>query len=117
MQDVRINGRFYNNVYGGGVPASIFRGTMRAALEGVEVRGFERPERLRSREDVRVPVVAGLSIDEAERQLISAGLSVSDGGRVSGTRYRRGTAAYTVPRAGRRVDFGDTVTLYEGSRR
>jgi membrane peptidoglycan carboxypeptidase len=117
MQDVRINGRFYNNVYGGGVPASIFRGTMRAAHEGLEVRSFERPERLRSRDDVRVPVVAGLPLDEAERTLIQAGLSVADGGRVSGSRYGRGTAAYTVPRAGRRVDFGDTVTLYEGARR
>ena len=44
-------------------------------------------------------------------------VSVGDGGRVSGSRYSRGTAAYTVPRAGRRVDIGDTVTLYEGSRR
>ena len=117
MQDVRINGRYYSNVYGGGVPAAIFRGTMRSALEGVEEVGFERPERLSSREDVRVPVVAGLPLDEAERALIQAGLSVGDGGRVSGSRYSRGTAAYTVPRAGRRVDIGDTVTLYEGGRR
>jgi membrane peptidoglycan carboxypeptidase len=118
MQDVRINGRFYDNVYGGGVPASIFRGTMRSALEGVEVRSFERPQRLmNSREKVRVPVVAGLPLDEAERVLIQAGLSVSDGGRVSGTRYSGGTAAYTAPRAGRRVNFGRTVTLYEGARR
>jgi membrane peptidoglycan carboxypeptidase len=117
MKDVRINGRFYDNVYGGGVPASIFRDTMRAALEGVEEVGFERPGRLETREDVRVPVVAGLPLGEAERVLIEAGLSVGDGGRVSGSRYSRGTAAYTVPRAGRRVDIGDTVTLYEGSRR
>ena len=117
MQDVRIDGEFYDNVYGGGVPAAIFRDTMRPAHEGLEERGFERPERLESREDVRVPVVAGLSLEQAEATLIRAGLSVSDGGRVSGSRYRRGSAAYTVPRAGRRVDFGDTVTLYEGSRR
>ena len=118
MQDVRINGRYYSNVYGGGVPATIFRDTMRSSLEGVEERSFERAERLPStRERFRVPVVAGLPLEQAERVLIQAGLSVSDGGRVSGTRYSRGTAASTSPRAGRRVDVGDTVTLYEGSRR
>ena len=117
MQDVRINGQFYSNVYGGGVPAAIFRGTMRSGLDGVEEVGFERPERLSSREDVRVPAVAGLPLDEAERVLIQAGLSVRDGGRVSGSRSARGTAAYTVPRSGRRVDIGDSVTLYEGGRR
>ncbi len=118
MQDVRINGRFYNQVYGGTLPAAIFRDTMRPAHEGVEVRSFERRQRLsNSREDVRVPVVAGLPLDEAERVLIQAGLSVSDGGRVSGSGYSRGTAAYTVPRAGRRVDLGRTVTLFEGARR
>jgi len=118
MQNVRINGRYYRNVYGGGVPAAVFRDTMRSALDGVEVRRFERPERLRNRRgDVEVPAVAGLSLEEAERVLIRAGLSVRDGGRVSGSRYSRGTAAYTVPRAGREVDFGDSVTLYEGGRR
>ena len=64
-----------------------------------------------------MPVVAGLPLDEAERVLVEAGLSVDDGGRASGSRYSRGTAAGTAPRAGRRVDFGDTVTLYEGGRR
>ena len=118
MVDVRINGRFYNQVYGGTIPATIFRDTMRSALEGVEERSFERAPSLRDRRaDVRVPSVAGLGIEEAERVLIQAGLSVADGGRVSGTRSYRGTAAYTVPRAGRQVDVGDTVTLYEGSRR
>ena len=116
MQDVRINGRSYSNVYGGGVPAAVFRDTMRSAHEDLEVRGFERPARLATRGDVRVPVVAGLSLDEAERRLIQAGLSVRDGGR-SGSRYARGTASSTSPRAGRRVDIGDTVTLFEGSRR
>ncbi len=118
MKGVRINDRYYRNVYGGGVPATIFRETMRSAHEGLEERDFERPGRLpNTREDVRVPAVAGMSLDEAEQVLIEAGLSVSDGGRVSGSRYSRGTAAYTVPRAGRRVDVGDTVTLYEGGRR
>ena len=118
LKNVRINGRYYSNVYGGGVPATIFRDTMRSALEGVEERSFERPGPLpSSRERFRVPVVAGLPLAEAERVLIRAGLSVSDGGRVSGTRYARGTAASTSPRAGRRVDVGDTVVLYEGSRR
>ena len=117
MKQVRINGRFYSQVYGGTLPAAIFRDTMRRAHEGLEVTSFARAERLRgSRGEVQVPNVSGMSLTRAERVLIGAGLSVADGGRVSGTGVSRGRAAYTRPRAGRQVDVGDTVTLYEGRR-
>ena len=117
MKQVRINGNYYSQVYGGTVPAAIFRSTMRTALEGVEEKGFERPERLNRTREVEVPDVSGLSLERAERVLVEAGLSVVDGGRVSGTGISRGRAAGTRPRAGREVDLGDPVTLYEGSSR
>ena len=118
MVAVRINGRYYSQVYGGTLPAAIFSDTMRSALEGVEEKSFVEPTGLSTGDsELRVPNVAGLSIERAERVLIEAGLSVVDGGRVSGARVDRGSAAYTRPRAGRRVDVGDTVTLYESSGR
>jgi membrane peptidoglycan carboxypeptidase len=118
MKSVRINGNFYDQVYGGTVPAAVFRSTMRSALEGVEEVGFAQPDRLSSsRSEVQVPDVTGLPLEEAEAVLVAAGLSVRDGGRVSGTGISRGNAAYTRPRAGREVDRGDRVTLFEGNDR
>ena len=118
MKQVRINGNYYSAVYGGTVPAAIFRSTMQSALEGVEERSFAWPAPLdRRRGEVAVPDVRGLSMEEAERVLVQAGLSVRDGGRVSGSGVRRGNAAWTRPRAGREVDRGDRVTLYESAGR
>ena len=92
-------GSYYPQVYGGGVPAAIFRGTMRPALRGRRGARLRAPGAARrSREDV---AGAGRRRAVARRRpsgcSSEAGLSVRDGGRVSGTRYRRGTAAYTVP--------------------
>jgi membrane peptidoglycan carboxypeptidase len=118
MRRVVINGQYYKQVYGGTIPARIFADTMRPVLEHVEVARFERPDAgaIATREVV-VPDVAGLPMDDAEAALISAGFTVNDGGRVSGEPVRRGAAAYTVPRAGRELDFGSSVTLYESNGR
>ena len=118
MRRVVINGQYYPQVYGGTVPARVFSDTMRPVLENVEVAEFEQPDSGAIAErEVVVPDVAGLPIDDAEAALISAGFSVNDGGRVSGEPVRRGSAAYTVPRAGRELDFGSSVTLYESNGR
>ena len=118
MKQVRINGNYYRQVYGGTVPAAVFRGTMRAALEGVEEKSFERPERFSDdRGQVEVPDVRGLRLEQAEQVLVETGLQVRDGGRVSGTGVDEGSAARTRPRAGRQVDVGDSVTLFESNGR
>ena len=118
MRRVVVNGRYYPQVYGGTIPARIFADTMRPVLENVEVIGFERPQRgAISRREVTVPEVAGMRMEQAERVLVSAGFAVVDGGRVSGEPVRRGRAAGTSPRAGRELDFGSTVTLFESTGR
>ena len=119
MKSTTINGQWYRQVYGGTVPARIFADTMRAALEGVEVKDFAQPDyaALPQRDRVQVPNVAGLDLEVAERALVEAGLSVVDGGRVYGSGVARGSAAWTRPRAGRLVPFGATVTLYESNGR
>ncbi len=118
MRRVTINGRYYPQVYGGTIPARIWQQTMRRALEGVPEVDFERPDRSATDgQDREVPDVSGLPLDVAEQTLTDAGFTVRDGGRVSAYPIRRGQAAYTVPRAGREIAFGASVTLYESNGR
>ena len=118
MRRVTIGGQYYRQVYGGTIPAPIFGATMRQALEGQPYGRFERPDRsaIATRE-VAVPDVRGLPTDDAEAVLIQAGFTVRDGGRVSAAPVDRGDAAYTSPRAGRTLDYGSRVTLYESNGR
>ena len=118
MVGVRINGQYYRQVYGGTVPARIFSKAMQGALDGVEEVPFAQPGQLTTtRGEVSVPDVAGLSIEDAQATLVQAGFAVQDGGRVSGARVARGSAAYTVPGAGRSLPFGASVTLFESNGR
>ncbi len=118
MRRVRINDQYYPQVYGGTIPAAIWRTTMSAVLQGVPEKRFERPGRNAIEgQDVAVPDVAGLPLDVAEAQLIEAGFSVRDGGRVRAAPIPSGAAAYTSPRAGSTRSFGSTVTLYESNGR
>ncbi|MBW3646185.1 MAG: transglycosylase domain-containing protein [Actinobacteria bacterium] len=113
MRSVRINGRFYPQVFGGTIPAGIWQKAMREAMNGFPVVGFPKPGREASDgKNVAVPDVRGLPQDVAESTLISAGFSVRKGGRVSAAPVPAGAAAYTSPRAGRTVTFGSSVTLF-----
>ena len=118
MRSVRIGGEFYRQVYGGTIPATIFRRTMSAALDGQPVIDFQRPDASAVEgQDVEVPDVSGLPLDVAEATLIEAGFSVRDGGRVRAAPIESGAAAYTSPRAGSSRSFGSRVTLYESNGR
>ena len=113
MIRVRIGGRYYPQVYGGTLPAAIWRDTMRAALEGVPPTRFERADReVVDGAEVEVPDVRGLPYDVARQTLTDAGFGVRDGGRVAAAPVPRGDVAYTSPRAGRTVRTGATVTIY-----
>jgi membrane peptidoglycan carboxypeptidase len=118
MKGVRINGRYYRQVYGGTIPAAIWRETMRAALEGVPETPFERADQdVVLGEEVEVPDVRGLPYDVARATLTEAGFGIRDGGRVSAAPVPRGDIAYTSPRAGRTVRTGTTITLYTSNGR
>ena len=113
MRRVTINGRYYNQVYGGTLPARIWRATMSRALREVPVERFAAPDRDVVRgQEAEVPDVRGMSYDEARQVLTDAGFGIRDGGRVSAAPIRRGDVAYTSPRAGRTVRVGATVTIF-----
>ena len=107
MRRVVVNGEYYPQVYGGTIPARIFSDTMRPVLENVPVAEFERPDRaaLPTRE-ATVPDVVGMRVRDAQRVLISAGFAIELSGASPDRRV-----SFTVPRAGREVDYGTTVTL------
>jgi membrane peptidoglycan carboxypeptidase len=118
MKRVTINGRYYRQVYGGTLPAAIWRETMRAALEGVPESSFERADsEVVEGQEVEVPDVRGLPYDVAVAQLTSAGFGIRNGGRVAAAPVDRGDVAYTSPRAGRTVRTGARVTVYTSNGR
>jgi beta-lactam-binding protein with PASTA domain len=110
MKRIRIGGRYYPQVYGGTLPASIWQRGMREAVQGTPVTDFARP----NRRDTRVPVpdVTGLPDEVARQELRDAGFDVRGGGSVPVAGVARGVAAYTSPTAGSPVDPGATITLY-----
>ncbi len=118
MRQVTINGRYYPQVYGGTIPATIWQRTMSAALKDAPVLDFEKPDRdSTDGKRVRVPDVRGLSIDAATAKLTDAGFSVRSGGRVSAAPVASGDVAYTSPRAGTTLTVGTSVTLYTSNGR
>lgn len=118
MQRVRINGRYYPQVYGGTLPAAIWRQAMSGALEGVPVGRFAGADSdVVAGQQLEVPDVRGQPYDVAVRTLTEAGFGIRDGGRVNAAPVRRGAVAYTSPRAGSTVQAGRTVTIFTSNGR
>jgi membrane peptidoglycan carboxypeptidase len=112
MRDVTINGRYYRQVYGGTIPAAIWRQLMSSALAGVPVEGFpDAPLLSSSGELVAVPDLRGLPVDVASDQLRQAGFGVAVGPAVNAAPVPAGAVASTSPGAGTKVPAGATITL------
>ena len=113
MKKVTINGTYYKQVYGGSIPAPIWRDAMRSALEGVPPEDFSKADAsVVDGEKVPVPDVSGQPYDAAKQALIDAGFGVRSGGFVSAAPTPFGITPYTYPRAGRLVTAGTTITVY-----
>jgi membrane peptidoglycan carboxypeptidase len=113
MKSVTINHRFYRQVYGGSLPAPIWKQAMTGALDGVPVLDLSPADTtvaLGNR--VPVPDVAGQPYDVARQTLADAGFGVRGGGLVDAGPVPFGATAYTSPRAGRLVTVGTTITIY-----
>ncbi len=118
MRRVTINGRYYPQVYGGTIPARIWKQTMRRALRDLPAERFAKADLdVADGEEGTVPDVRGLSFEQAQEVLGSAGYEVRNGGRVSAAPVPRGDVAYTSPRAGRSAPVGSRVTVYTSNGR
>ena len=109
-----IGGRYYPSVCGGCLPGPIWRQMMTDALRGMPVEGFVRPPFKVMRGDaIRVPSVAGMSIDAARSRLQQAGFSVSVASRrVYSLSASEGRVAYSSPGGGSSAYQGQVITLF-----
>ena len=119
MKRTVIGGRYYPQVYGGTVPAAVFRLTMREALQDEPEVRFDRPDAgaLPDGDAVEgatgtVPDLRGQSTSQARRTLRAAGFDPAVGGRVDADYVPGGTVAYSVPGRGDAATPGQTVTVY-----
>ncbi|XCB29235.1 transglycosylase domain-containing protein [Arcanobacterium hippocoleae] len=134
MLNININGRFYREVYGLGIPAKIFGKFASQALAGKEVRQFNSPrgrislqmqtEEEKQREEElkreqerenqehagqKVPNVAGMEMNAAARALRAQGYVVAPAGVWSN--QPKNTVVSTTPAAGSPIAPGSTITL------
>ncbi len=116
MKRVTINGRYYRQVYGGDIPAAIWRQAMAQALEGVPAESFSKadPDVVKG-EQVQVPDVTGQPYAAAKQALADAGFGVRDGGFVPAAPVPTGIVPYTSPSAGRTVSVGRVITVYQSN--
>jgi membrane peptidoglycan carboxypeptidase len=113
MQYVVINGAYYKDVYGGMIPAAIWRQAMSQALDGVPVQDLGTADsNVADGNKVPVPDVTGQPYDVAKQTLADAGFGVRSGGFVSAGPVPFGATPYTSPPAGRLVTVGTTITVY-----
>jgi membrane peptidoglycan carboxypeptidase len=113
MKSVTINDRFYRQVYGGSLPAPIWRQAMSAALDGVPVVDLSAADSTVAAGDrVPVPDVTGQPYEAAKQALADAGFGVRGAGFVSAGPVPSGIVPYTSPRPGRLVTVGTTITVY-----
>jgi membrane peptidoglycan carboxypeptidase len=113
MKGVTINGTFYKQVYGGDIPAAIWKQAMTAAHEGLPVVDFAKADAdVVDGDRIPVPDETGQPYDVAKQALTDAGFVPRGGGLVSAGPVPFGSVGYTSPRAGSLVIPGATITLY-----
>ena len=120
MTNVTIDGSYYKQVYGGTIPAAIWRSTMRGALDGVAVEDFPTSQLFSSggqlpsaspQPGIDVPDVTGQPTGVAADYLRSKGFAVTVGSFVNGAPVPAGSVVRTVPPAGGSAPVGSTITL------
>ncbi len=112
MTQVVINGTYYKQVYGGTIPAAIWRSTMNGALAGVPVQNFAGADLAVSLgQKAKVPDVLGQSVAAASDILRQAGFAVAVGAGVNAGPIPAGDVGSTSPAAGASAPTGSTVTI------
>lgn len=112
MQNVTINGQYYQHVFGGDIPAFIWHDAMLAASQGLPVQDFPPADpRVAAGAAGVVPDVHGQLLATAQQTLAAAGFSVGSTSFVHAAPLPYGTVAFTAPAAGQ-PSATNQVTLY-----
>jgi membrane peptidoglycan carboxypeptidase len=112
MRQVTINGDYYKQVYGGTIPAAIWKQLMSGALDGVPQEDFPNASPASSRgQQLTVPDVSGQTLESATSILADKGFAVVVGAAIAAAPIPSGAVARTSPAAGTPVPAGSTVTL------
>ncbi len=112
MTNVVINGTYYTQVYGGTIPAAIWRSMMSGALAGVPVEDFAGADLAVSLgQKATVPNVLGQSVAVASDILRQAGFAVAVGPVVAAGPIPAGAIGATLPVPGATAPTGSTVTI------
>ncbi len=68
-----------------------------------------------SPKDIEIPDVAGMELDQAVTELVTAGFVIGDTKEISHEELEEGYVVKTEPKAGKKVKEGTTVTIFESS--
>ena len=118
MRDQIINGRYYRQIYGGTIPASIWQQTMNQASSGTPPQDFAAPDSSVSNGDqVAVPDVTGQPIEAAAKTLRDQGFGVRIGFTSRAAPIPAGAVASTYPSAGTSVPVGTTISIHASNGR
>lgn len=114
LRNVRINGQSYSTVFGGSVPAPIWKEFMNVLLADVGTSEFPEVdpallEPYLEAPQTRVPSVLGFDVAEARDRLGAAGFNVVE--QPVGSREPDGTVVAQSPNPGTRIAIGATVTI------
>jgi membrane peptidoglycan carboxypeptidase len=113
LADFTLDGRYWQRVFGGDLPAMIWAATMKDALVGVPVEDFPPADpELQYGVPVTIPDVTGMAPTLALATLGDAGLQAEVEPKLVHSTQPSGTVAYTTPRAGANVRSGVLVRIF-----
>ncbi|MGN6635747.1 MAG: PASTA domain-containing protein, partial [Oryzihumus sp.] len=112
LRNMKIGSTFYaGQIFGATIAAPIWKAIMDRATQGMPIRDFgDASDKMKFGDQIVVPYVGGLPVDEAIQKLNDAGFTGVQGGSADSSQPA-GTALFTSPAAGSRAVRGSTVSV------
>lgn len=112
LRNMQIGSKFYSGqIFGATIAAPIWKAIMDRASAGMPIRDFgNASDKMKFGDQIVVPYVGGLPVDEAVQKLNDAGFTGVKGQAVDSAQPA-GTALSTSPGAGSRAVRGSTVVV------
>ena len=112
LRNMKIGNHFYaGQIFGATIAAPIWKAIMDRASAGMPIEQFgDTSDKIKFGDQIVVPFVGGLPVDEAIARLDAAGFNAVKGGSVD-SGQPAGTAVFTSPAAGSRALRGSSVAV------